>query len=183
MNQIEIETPAGKLFINDPSDYSAVQDQLIRDGIPVSDIALSVSSLRAWAKQQIADFAEDYRAQIASTSAGKIAEYRIKEEIASDPDLAAKGELELISREAQARGVTLEELISLIKKQSAAYRKISLLIGTLEAEANAAISAIPDDAENIEMLVVGALDTAKQAAQTEYSNVAALLADTNDQSS
>ena len=81
------------------------------------------SALKSEALQKIADLAETYRAKLASTSAGKLAEYRFKEEIGRDPSNASEAELELLSREAKARGTNRTGLIAQINAKAAIYRE------------------------------------------------------------
>lgn len=132
-------------------------------------------AMKAAAKSHVVGFAEDYRAKLASTSAGKLAEYRIKEEIARDRENASEAELALISREAKARGTNRTGLLNDIAEQAAAYRQIALLIGALEAEANAAISTIPDDAADIEAQIQTVLEAAKAQAETAFAEALALI--------
>lgn len=130
-------------------------------GYPASVIA---ATMKAKAKQKVATFADDCRAILASNSAGKLAEYRIKAEIARDPNNSAVAELALIDREAVARGTDRAGLIAQINSQAAVFRQIALLIGVIEAETCASITAIPDDALNIEMEIETVLAAAKSLA-------------------
>lgn len=130
---------------------------------------------KAHAKAEAASFADAYRAKLAATSAGKLAEYRIKEEIARSPDTASAAELDLLSREAKARGTNRTGLIGQINAQAAAYRQIALLIGALEAEAGAAIAAIPDDAADIETQIHTILGAAKAQAEAAFIEAVALI--------
>lgn len=141
-------------------------------GYPPSAVG---AALKGAAKQQVAQFADSYRAKLASQSAGKLAEYRIKEEIARNPDAASDAELALISREAKARGTNLTGLITQINAQAAAYRQIALLIGALEAEAGTVIAAISDDADDIEAQVQTVLDAARAQAETAFAEALALI--------
>lgn len=141
-------------------------------GYPLDAIG---ASMKRAALRQVVQFAESYRALIASQSAGKLAEYRIKEEIASDPASASEAELELLSREAKARGTNRTGLIGQINAQAAAYRQIALLIGALEAEAGAAITAITDDAPDIEIQISTVLGAAKAQAETAFNEALALI--------
>ena len=141
-------------------------------GYPVAAVG---AALKAAAKQEIKGFADLYRSKLASASAGKLAEYRIKEEIARDPSAASEAELALLSREAKARGTTRAALIGQLKVRAAAYRQVALLIGALEAEAGAAITAIPDDANDIETKVNHTLSAAKLQADAAFSEVQAML--------
>lgn len=141
-------------------------------GFTASDIGVAIKAL---ARKEVADFAEQYRSKLATTSAGKMAEYRIKEEIARDPASASEAELELLSREAKARGTNRTGLIGQINTQAAAYRQIALLIGALEAEAGAALAAITDDAPDIETQISTVLGAAKAQAETAFNEALALI--------
>jgi hypothetical protein len=146
--------------------------QLAEAGVPLSDIGKAV---KVAAKLEITAFAESYRTKLASSSAGKLAEYRIKEEIAGNPEGASATELELLSREAKARGTNRTGLIAQINAQAAAYRQIALLIGVLEAEAGAAISAIAVDAPDIEAQIHQVLTNVRVEAEAEYKNALVLV--------
>lgn len=137
--------------------------------------ALAGAALKDAAKAQVAGFAEAYRNKITHATAGKLAEYRIKEEIARDPASASEAELELLSREAKARGTNRTGLIGQINAQAAAYRQIALLIGVLEAEAGAGIAAIADDAPDIETQISTVLGAAKAQAETAFNEALALI--------
>ena len=141
-------------------------------GVPQAVIG---QKLKAIAKLDVAEFADGYRSKLANASAGKLAEYRIKEEIARDPSAASEAELALLDREAVVRGTDRAGLIGQISAQTAAYRQIALLIGVVEAEANAAISAIPDDAADIEAQLTTALLAAKSEAAGEHQNALSLM--------
>lgn len=141
-------------------------------GYPVAAIA---SALKEASLAQVAKFAEGYRALIASQSAGKLAEYRIKEEIARDPASASEAELDLLSREAKARGTNRTGLLGQISGQAVTYRQVALLIGALEAEAGAAINAIPADADDIEDQINTVLGAAKGQAETAFNEALALI--------
>jgi len=146
--------------------------ELAAKGVPSLEIGAAV---KAVAKDEITTFAETYRTKISTSSAGKLAEYRFKEEIARDPEGASETELALIIREATARGISRDELLAIIGAQAAAYRQIALLIGVLEAEASAAISAIPDDAAYIETQTLTVLGAAKAQAETAFNEALALI--------
>jgi len=133
------------------------------------------TALKAAALHQVTQFAETYRARIASQSAGKLAEYRFKEEIARDPASASEAELALLSREAKARGTNRTGLIGMISARAAAYRQIALLIGVIEAETGAAIAAVADDADDIETQIITTLGAAKAQAETAFSEALALI--------
>ena len=177
MTKIAIQIGGNQtVFINHPSDFGGMKAQLIGDGISADIIKIDPQSLKVWAKAQVTASAEDYRAQLASTSAGKLAEYRIKEEISGNRENADEKELALLSREAKARGTNRTGLLNDIADKAAAYRQTALLIGVLEAETNAAIAAIPDDAADIGAQVVPVLEGAKVEAEAEYQKAQELLA-------
>ena len=141
-------------------------------GYPAS---VAGAALKRAAKAEVARVANAYRAKLASTSAGKLQAYRIKEEIARDPANADAAELALIEREATARGISRDDLIARIAAQATAYRQISLLIEALETEAGAAISAIADDAPDIETQISTVLGAAKAQAETAFNEALALI--------
>lgn len=147
-------------------------EELAAKGVPQNAIG---TAAKDYAKAQITAFAESYRAKLATRSAGKLAEYRIKEEIARSPDTASAAELDLLSREAKARGTNRTGLIGMINAQAAAYRQVALLIGALEAEAGAAIAAIPDDAADIETQIHTVLGAAKAQAEAAFVEAVALI--------
>lgn len=132
-------------------------------------VAVAGRALLLKAKEVIALSAEKYRAKLASTSAGKLAEYRIKEEIARDPASANNAELVLLDREAAAKGIDRAALLTIISAKAAAYRQTALMIGALEAEAGAAIDAIPDDAPDIEAQIKTTLAAAIAQAETAFT--------------
>lgn len=141
-------------------------------GYPTEVVA---GAIKAGALQYVSRFADGYRSKLASKSASKLAEYRIKEEIARDPESASNIELELLSREAKARGTNRTGLIGQINQQSAAFRQISLLIGALEAEAGAAITMIADDADDIETQIQNVLGAANSQAEIAFNEALALI--------
>lgn len=138
--------------------------------------AVAGAALKHTAKAAVMGQSDRYRAQLATTSPGKLAAYRVKEEIARDPDSADPAELALIDREAAARDTDRAGLLALISAQAAAYRQTALLIEALEAEAKAAIEAIADDAADIEAQIGAALHAAKTQAETAFAEAQTLLA-------
>lgn len=133
------------------------------------------ATIKGMAEVRIATIAETYRAKLASTSAGKLAEYRIKEEIARDPSAAIAAELDLLDREAAAKGIDRAALLVIISAKATAYRQVALLIGALEAEAGAAIAAIPDDASDIEAQIQTAPEAAKAQVETAFTEALTLI--------
>jgi len=146
--------------------------QLAEVGVPLSEIGKAV---KVAAKAEITAFAESYRSKLTTSSAGKLAEYRIKEEVARDRENASEAELSLISREAKARGTNRTGLLNDIAAQAAAYRQVALLIGALEAEAGAAITAIADDAADIATQIQTVLGAAKAQAKTAFNEAITLI--------
>lgn len=153
---------------------------------PVSDLrALGVvpndvigAAVKRSARADITRVAEDYRARLATKCAGKLAAYRIKEDIARDPDKSDPAEMALIEREATARGMTTEALIANINSQASAYRQTALLVEVLEVEAKAAIAAVADDAVDIEDQVQDALDAAQAQAEAAFEEALELMNET-----
>jgi hypothetical protein len=141
-------------------------------GVPQAVIG---AALKARAAADVAEFADAYRAAIASASAGKLAEWRIKEEIARDPGAAAAPELALLDREAAARGLDQATLLAGIATKATAYRQTALLIGALEAEASAAISAIADEDAAIESQIETTLSAARAQADTAFAEAIQLI--------
>lgn len=157
---------------NGKSSVNITREDGLRIGYSVEVVG---AAMKADALFQVVKFAEGYRALIASQSAGKLAEYRIKEGIARDPASASEAELDLLSREAKARGTNRTGLLGQISGQAVAYRQIALLIGALEAEAGAAINAIPADADDIEGQINTVLGAAKGQAETAFNEALALI--------
>jgi hypothetical protein len=141
-------------------------------GVPEAVIG---SALKQTAIDTIADFAESCRAKLASQSAGKLAEYRIKEEIGRDQANGSAAELALLTREAEARGMDLDGLIALIQARAAAYRETALLVGVIEAEALGAVGVIADDDPNIEQTIQTVLGAAKAQADTAFVEAMTLI--------
>jgi hypothetical protein len=133
------------------------------------------AAMKRAALRQVEVLSDTYREKIARASAGKIAEYRIKEEIGRDPQNAAPAELALLTREAVAGGTDLDGLIDHINAQAGAFRQIALLIGALEAEAKAAITAVPDGAADIETQIQTALEAKKAEIETAFAEATALI--------
>ena len=138
--------------------------------------AIAGKTLKGAAKAQVATLADGYRTQLDNASAGKLVEYRLKEEIARDPANASEAELAMIDREAAARGVDRTTLLADIDAKATAYRQIVLLIGAIEAEANATIYAVQDDADDLEATVMAALHDARTEADAAFLEAQTLLA-------
>ncbi|KAF0676732.1 hypothetical protein [Profundibacterium mesophilum] len=137
--------------------------------------AVIIAALKRAASAAIALVAAEYRAQLSSASAGKLDEYRIKEAIAADPLGAAPGELEMIDREAAARGIDRDALLLVITDRARAARRVALWIGAFEAEAHATINAIPDTAPGAQTTIEAALARLKSEADKAAGQAAATL--------
>jgi len=159
------------LTYNEALYVRARPEDLAARGVPVAVIG---AAAKAWAETEAVRFAEGYREALATTSPGKLAAYRVKEEIARDPSAAGPDELALIAREAQARGLTQDALIALIAAQATAYRQAALLVEVLETELKAAIAAIPDDTPNIAAEIATVLGAAKSQADAAFAEARAL---------
>lgn len=133
------------------------------------------AAVKNTAFSDITRVAEDYRSRLATKCAGKLASYRIKEDIARDPENADPAEMSLIEREAVARGMTAEALIANIAARAGAYRQTALLVEVLEVEAKAAIAAIADDAVDVEKQIQDALDAAQTQAETAFAEALELM--------
>lgn len=152
--------------------YNASHAWLVEQGVTTAEAG---RALKTVALNNVGQWADSYRAQLASTSAGKLAAYRFKEEIALDPDNADPAELALIDREATARGMARADLIDLIRTQASAYRQAALLVEVLEAEAKAEIAEIADVNRDIETAIANTLTTAKEQAEIAFSEALALI--------
>jgi putative lipase involved disintegration of autophagic bodies len=142
-------------------------------GIPAAVVA---AHLKQKARTAIEATANARRAAVVSASAGKLAEYRFKEEIARDVANADPDELALIDREAVAFGMDRSTFLSLISEKAKAYRQIALLIGALEAESKAAVAVLPDDPDDIERFVQDDLEAGRREAEAAFQADLAALA-------
>lgn len=142
-------------------------------GVPPATIGAAIKRV---AIEQVDAFADSYRTRIAARSAGKIEEYRIKADVAASPDTASAAELDLLSREAKARGTNRTGLIGQINARAAAHRQVTLLIAAIEAETKAAVHAIADDAPDVEAQISMLLAAAKAEAEAEFKAALALMA-------
>lgn len=131
--------------------------------------ALIAEAVKTAAKAQAEAMAENFRQRLGAKSAAKLAEYRIKGEIARNPEAATSEELELLTREAAARGTDRKGLLDMIIAQVAAYRRTALLIGALETEIEAAVAAIDNGDKDIEQRAQKVLMTATARAEKEFA--------------
>jgi len=133
------------------------------------------TAMKAQASDLVTQFADTYRAQIATAAPGKIAEWLFKEQIARDPDAARAEELAIIDREAAARGLDRAGMLALIISKANAFRETALLVGAIETEAKAAVEAVPADADDIETQLTTALANAKAEANAAFTAALALI--------
>jgi hypothetical protein len=164
--QFDIDFDGRSYFSLSAADAAAV-------GIPSTVIA---AQLKQKARSEIEATANARRAAVVSASAGKLAEYRFKEEIARDVASADPDELALIDREAVAFGMDQSTFLSLISEKAKAYRLIALLIGALEAESKAAVAVLPDDPDDIERFVREDLEAGRREAEAAFQADLAALA-------
>ncbi len=157
-----------------PTYVGATPDYLASKGVDAATIG---AAIKAAARDTIARAADGYRAKLAEAPTLKVAtEYWVKSQIAADPEGAAAEEMALTEREATARGLTTEEHLAAISAKAAAFRRLALLVGTLEAEAVAALNAVADGAADIEAQVKGVLEAAEVEAETAFAEAMAELA-------
>ena len=148
-------------------------DALAR-GIPAGVIGAAV---KARGREATARVANAYRTKLAEAPTLKVAsEYWVKAQVAADPENAATEEMALCEREAAARGLTIEEHLAAISAKAAAFRRLALLVGALEAETVAALNAVADDAADIEAQVAGVLAAAEAEAEAAFAAAVAELA-------
>ncbi|MCU0882622.1 MAG: hypothetical protein MUF14_08160, partial [Hyphomonadaceae bacterium] len=124
------------------------------------------AAIQVEAARLITAAATELRARIAPTGdPGKLAEYDLKAEIAAKPaSQRAAGEVALLTQEAQARGLSLDQLIAVILERRTALRLATLEIANWEAGQKAALSALDPASATIEADVAEALATAHTSA-------------------
>lgn len=139
----------------------------------LSEAVAPTTTIGAAAKEAgrvlVRNLSDRFRNRLSSASPGKLAEFRVKEEIATDPVNADPAELALITREATARGMTQAEFITLILARTATFRQTALLVAAIEAEAIAAVDALLEDQADIEAAILAELQSAQQAADTAFN--------------
>lgn len=158
---------------NNQTIMAASAAEIIARGVPE---ATAGAGLKSHAMAELVAYANTVRAKLASGSAGKLAEYRVKEEIAANPGSAHVDELALIDREAVARGTDQAGLLAIIAAKAAAFRKLALEVGAIEAEGKAAINAVSDLSATLDADVQAAMVASKGHLKTTLINAQALLA-------
>jgi hypothetical protein len=129
-------------------------------GVPAAAIGAAV---KADALARSAALHEALRAGLAPASAGKQWAWTIKARCAADWDGAPAPLRAQIEGEAAALGVAVADLLAGWRAKLAALEVLALTVERLEAEAAAAIRAIPDDAEDVADRVEAALEAARAA--------------------
>lgn len=118
-----------------------------------------LTQAKARAAQAITQSAEDRRSAITAASPGKQGAYLLKYELvlragATPPDETAKT---LLTAEATARGITYDQLVTLVAGKRFAWEGFAMQIEAVEAASKAAVAAAADRAS-----VDAAVGTAKQ---------------------
>lgn len=146
--------------------------EIVAKGVPVETVSAGTKDT---AIRELVSYGNMVRAKLASPSPGKLAEYRVKEEIANAPGSAAAAELALIDREAAARGTDQAGLLAIITAKATAFRAMALEVGAIEAEGKAAIEAVPDTAVDVDSQVQLAASAAKEQLRLALLAAEALL--------
>lgn len=133
---------------------------LAQAGVPAAVIGAAV---KAAGVERIKHLADEIRTAIDPASAARIAEYRIKEEIARDPASADAAELAAFDREGEARGLSRADHIADVLAAAGALRIALLTIAALDKEARAVIASVADDAPGAEAQVEAAVAAAATA--------------------
>lgn len=148
----------------------AVEDLRARN-IPVSAWG---PNARTWALAAIARVANGYRRRLTSAETHgadvtpeRVVVWQRKAALATGDRAAIPAPLRgLLDREATAKGRTLDQLLDVIAAKAGALDQASLLIDALQAEAEAAVAALPVDDTLPETLaaLLGTLDADAEAA-------------------
>lgn len=122
-------------------------------------VAWDLAGAKASAAVEISELAEARRSAITAAAPGKQGAYLLKYELvlragANPPDETAKT---LLTAEAQARGLTYDELTTLIAGKRFAWEKAAMVIETIEAASKMQVAAAADRAA-----VDAAVNTARQ---------------------
>lgn len=115
----------------------------------------------------VTQLATGLRSRLAPADAGKLAEYQLKERLAAGPaGDRSTAETEALTAEAQARGLTLAQLLTLIGQRADALSVATLKIAAWEAQQKAALAAlpVPSDPTQIEPAITDALANAQASA-------------------
>jgi len=104
----------------------------------------SLDQNRAAALETIEDQSEAYRERFVTAKAGRIASYRAKARIAERIRAAEQADeidVQALTLEAEARGLSVEELARLILDRARRFESLAALIDGLAAQAKAAVRA------------------------------------------
>jgi hypothetical protein len=124
------------------------------------------------ASRLITAAATELRARVAPTEPAKIAEYELKARLAAMPAASRPAPLvAALTTEAQARGLTLAALLTLIGQREAALAEASLQIAAWEAQEKADLAALDAASPEIETLVANALASARKSANALMAQI------------
>lgn len=153
-------------------------------GYPAS---VAGAALKASATAKVEAYVEGVRAKVTNTKSGKLAEYLIKQRIANEVALAgseaqavsagtvSQAEIDMLDREAVARGMTMTELLALISDRASAFALAALRVGVIEAEGKASIGAIDDAAPTIEGDVQVIMNTVVTEVASAWAEIETIL--------
>ncbi len=147
-----VPTPRGVMLAVSVSDA-------LEAGASVPDVH---AAALAQASQHLSAIASSLRATLAPSDPAKLTEYQLKERVAAMPDAKRPESLmRSLRKEAEARGLKVEELMALITKRSGDLNGANLAIAAWEAEARAALmtTPAPDDPAQIEAVITAAFAT------------------------
>lgn len=135
----------------------------------------TIADLKAAAAELVRDTAETYRSEFLTVRPGKHQAYVNKATVArrvQEAGASATAEdLDKLTREAAARGMTAAELADMIVTKAEAYEAINGIIEGVEAEGVAAIEAIDDAAEAARQQIGETLASLAAMAETEFAAV------------
>jgi hypothetical protein len=161
--QFIVTTALGDLIAPTPADALAA-------GATIQQVRAAV--LAAF-EGRVREHAALLRAGVAPADPLKMAEYQLKERIALLPaSQRDAGQVAALTQEAQARGMTLAELLALIGQRAQALASASLRIAAWEAAQRAAVADLNLPADPADLMA------ALAAAETALKDSAAALSDT-----
>lgn len=129
-------------------------------------------AIQAEAARLITVAATAMRARVAPADPAKIAEYELKARIAAMPAASRPAPLvAALTSEAQARGLSLAQLLALIAQREAALAEASLLIAAWEATARATLTALDPASTDIDTRVADALANARTTGEALIAQI------------
>ena len=120
---------------------------LIETGVEILPYVVDLQECRDKAVTEISLYIENLRSQVIVTNPGKILVYAYKPQIARQAMQGDVRSIELLRREADARGETVEQLAQLILYNEGAYTQIAFTMDAIEEEAQASIKVADTEAE------------------------------------